>query len=737
MAKEGAAVGMLFYKRLFKNTILLCIAFSLLITVCVCLVSYHYAKNEFVLNADSDIDRISKNIEYNLLQVQGLPILFQSNDSIKNYIDSDEPSSADCNSAYDYLHSTIGGMPNMCDNIAISKIYDNKIISNKLTSTFDYYINSYNISNNEIDEIMETFRENPLSNTATLLTSKKESNYLIIFLCDRNSFKNDYYIITVFDLNNILYIPSDTVFLLKNYDNLIYCSDNTVTDKINSKDFLARYTVVSKNSTKPNLLGSLTYTILIPKRQYFILTYKFIIIILPIVLLLFILSYIISKKSSKKIYKPVEQLLSQLRGISPPGIEDEFKSIASTISSLTQQNAKYHDDIEKNQASLKNKFFHDLFTGFLSKEQIEAGISQYFDNIDEAFPLSVIIVSIPDNLSDNNITGGNDTYSINVLIYNLFKNAFSDSDFFNFIIISPLVYGIVMSTGDISALRQKLKQVALKAEDTLNLNINSYIGESINSREEMPSAFFSTYTSYSASFNNDTQLVIDSANMSDTAIYPLELENKLFSACINCQKTQLTQLLDFLFNKKTEAKDVSQNMNYYISTLFYSTCMRVLTHLNVSAEEVFGPNYNIYLELRTCNSFVEIHDRLRDIFMEIIDHISNKKASLNQQHCDDMLEFVKQNYNNPDINLVSLAEYMNMSLAYVSKLFKRLTNYNFKEYLTKIRIEKGTELLSENPDMPIKEIASLVGYNNPEPFTKAFIGIHNVTPAEYLKKNGK
>lgn len=722
---------MLFYKRLFKNTILLCIAFSLLITVCVCLAGYHFVRNEFVINAKNDIDRISENIEYNLSQVRELPVLFRSNDSIKKYIESGEPSSSDCYSVHDYLRST------MRYNVAVSKVYDNKIISNSSTSTFEYYMSSYNIPENEIDEIMADFRENPLTNTATVLTSKGKFDYLIIFLCDKNSFKNDYFIITVFDLNSILHIPKDRVFLLKNYDKLIYCSDNTVTDKLDGKDFLSRYTAVSKTSTSPNLLGSLTYTVLIPKRQYLTLIYRFIIVILPIVLLLFILSYFISIKSSKKIYKPVEQLLSQVRGISPLGIEDEFKSIASTISSLTQQNAKYHDDIEKNQASLKNKFFHDLFTGFLSKEQIDAGISQYFDDMDSAFPLSVIIVSIPNNLSENSITGENDTYSINVLIYNLFKNAFSDSDLFNFVIISPLVYGIVMSLSDISVLRQRLKQVALKAEDTLNLNINSYIGESINSREEMPSAFFSAYTSYASSFNNDTQLVIDSANISDMAIYPLELENKLFSACIYCQKAQLVQLLDFLFNKKTEAKAVSQNMSYYISTLFYSTCIRVLTHLNVSAEEVFGSDYNVYLELRSCNSFVEIHDKLRDIFLKIIDYISDKKASFNQQYCYDMLEFVRQNCNNPDFNLVSLAEYMNMSLAYVSKLFKRLTGYNFKEYLTKLRIEKGTALLVENPDMSVKEIASLVGYNNPEPFTKAFINVHKVTPADYLKNGHK
>lgn len=730
-------VKMLFYKKLFKSTILLCTLFSLLITVCIGVVSYHYIKNEYIANAGSAIDRISQNLEYNLQQIQGLPALFKSNDDIKSYIDTAIPSSEDEVNAYMYLRFSIGAMPNNWHDIGISKISDNKIITNKSSSTFDYFINSYNLPKSDIDEMLNAFSENPLANTAAFVSSKGEKYYFIVFFCDRHSFKEDYFIVSVYDVDNIVYLPFDAIFSLQNDDRVIYCSDNTVIGKTDDRRFLSKYTVVSKKYGISNLLGSMTYTVFIPKMQYFTFVSGFAIIILPIVLLLVLLSYIISKKYSNRIYSPVKQLVNQVSDISPSGIEDEFKSISSTISQLTQQNAKYQDDIVKNRATLKNKFFHDLFTGFLSKEQIEAGISQYLGNIDSAFPLSVIIVSIPDNISDGDITEKNDTYSINVLIYNLFKNAFSDSDFFNFIIISPLVYGIVMSCDDISDLQHKLKQVALKAENTINLNINSYIGESINSREELPSAFFSTYMSYAASFGNNPQLVTASSDISDITIYPLELENKIFSACINCQKTQLEQLLDFLFNKKLEAKDVSQNMNYYISTLFYSTCMRVLTHLNISTEDVFGTNYNIYLELRNCHSFVEIHDRLREIFLKIMDYVMNKKASLNQQYCDDMLEFVKKNYNNQDFTLAVLAEYMNMSQAYVSKLFKKLTNYNFKEYLTNIRIEKGTELLINNSDMPIKEIANLVGYSKPEPFTKAFIQIHNVSPSDYLKNNSQ
>ena len=639
---------MSFYKMLLKNTIIMCTVFSLIITVCISIMGYNYIKNEYVSEADAAITHISNSLEYNLLQVQELPVLFKANSSFKNYVEDSVLSSEDKDNIYRYLRSTISSMPNTRYSIAVSKIDDNMVISNISTSTLDFFMESYNISESDMNGIMKEFDESTFVTTSTLVSKKGDSSYLTVFFCDRASFKEDYFIISVYDLNSIISIPENAIFALQNYDKLIYYSDNDIIDIMDNKSFLSKYTVVSKSSTVSNLLGTLTYTVFIPKKQYFSLVYKLIIIILPIVILLFALSYFISKKSSNKLYKPVEQLINQVDGISPPGIEDEFKSISTAISSLAQQNAKYHDDIVKNQSTLKTNFFHDLFCGFLSKEQIETGISQYLANTEVTFPLSVIIVSVLDNVSDNNMTDKNDTYSLNLPIYNMLKNTFSDSDFFHFTIISPLVYGIVLASDDISALRQSLKQIALKAENTLNVNINSYIGESIYSWEELPSAFFSTYTAYTSSFDSNAQLVIESSDMSaDATIYPIELENKIFSACVNCQKTQLEQLLDFLFNKKITAKDFSQNLNYYISTLFYSTCMRVLAHLGISSEEVFGANYNIYLELRSCHSFTEIHDMLLGIFSAIIDYTTTKKTSLNEQYYGTMLEFIQQNYNNP------------------------------------------------------------------------------------------
>ena len=58
----------------------------------------------------------------------------------------------------------------------------------------------------------------------------------------------------------------------------------------------------------------------------------------------------------------------------------------------------------------------------------------------------------------------------------------------------------------------------------------------------------------------------------------------------------------------------------------------------------------------------------------------------------------------------------------------------FVEYLTTIRMEKAKELL-ERADYSMKEICSMVGYSDPNYFSRSFKKKVGVTPTEY--KEGK
>ena len=83
-----------------------------------------------------------------------------------------------------------------------------------------------------------------------------------------------------------------------------------------------------------------------------------------------------------------------------------------------------------------------------------------------------------------------------------------------------------------------------------------------------------------------------------------------------------------------------------------------------------------------------------------------------------------------DASLENTAVYVHLSPGYFSKLFHKITQSTFSDYLTRCRMERAAQLLN---DVKFKtyEISLMVGYDNPKNFTRAFKQYFKVTPREY------
>lgn len=93
-------------------------------------------------------------------------------------------------------------------------------------------------------------------------------------------------------------------------------------------------------------------------------------------------------------------------------------------------------------------------------------------------------------------------------------------------------------------------------------------------------------------------------------------------------------------------------------------------------------------------------------------------------------EYILKNYADPELSLNKLSEQVYLTPAYISSLFKRYMNSNFKEYLVRLRMKEACKLL-ENTDMKSYEISALVGYPNPQYFSVLFKKYMGETPTQY------
>lgn len=93
---------------------------------------------------------------------------------------------------------------------------------------------------------------------------------------------------------------------------------------------------------------------------------------------------------------------------------------------------------------------------------------------------------------------------------------------------------------------------------------------------------------------------------------------------------------------------------------------------------------------------------------------------------------IAKNYRDK-ITLEELARKYFISQYYLSRVFKELTGYGFKEYLILYRINEAKKLLSYT-DLPVTEVCFLSGYQNTDHFIRIFRENQGCSPLQYRKK---
>lgn len=96
-----------------------------------------------------------------------------------------------------------------------------------------------------------------------------------------------------------------------------------------------------------------------------------------------------------------------------------------------------------------------------------------------------------------------------------------------------------------------------------------------------------------------------------------------------------------------------------------------------------------------------------------------------------VLEIITENYMNPNLNVTMAASLLNKNLDYVSKTFKKSTGYTILEYIQNYRMDKAKDYMEKQPELSVREISRLVGYEHCESFIRLFKRKQGMTPGRY------
>ncbi|WP_394926292.1 helix-turn-helix domain-containing protein [uncultured Robinsoniella sp.] len=96
--------------------------------------------------------------------------------------------------------------------------------------------------------------------------------------------------------------------------------------------------------------------------------------------------------------------------------------------------------------------------------------------------------------------------------------------------------------------------------------------------------------------------------------------------------------------------------------------------------------------------------------------------------------FLKKNYASP-ITVEDMARKYNFNASYLTRIFKKQTGESLVKYLLRLRIDEAKKLLLEHTDLSVKQISTLVGYEDQHYFSRFFKELTGLSPSDYRNKN--
>ena len=206
--------------------------------------------------------------------------------------------------------------------------------------------------------------------------------------------------------------------------------------------------------------------------------------------------------------------------------------------------------------------------------------------------------------------------------------------------------------------------------------------------------------------------------------FTIMLSEQNFNQC----KLLISEILQLISNTLKEADPVH---------VFYTTSilLDMLTSIVISMNQFqidFASYEDLYHETlyycRSC-SYHEVTNKIKSNlfrFLEIYEQEFNNKALSVSQ----VIQFMEENYCDPNFSISVLAEKCHVSIAYMSYLFKKELDQNFSDRLWLLRLSKAEDLLA-NTDMAIDDISTALGYLNPSSFYRKFKKETGITPSQF------
>jgi len=272
-------------------------------------------------------------------------------------------------------------------------------------------------------------------------------------------------------------------------------------------------------------------------------------------------------------------------------------------------------------------------------------------------------------------------------------------------------------------------------KSSLGKSITIGLGKLVHGMGLIPKSYSDSNTALQTKYflGGNKVLNIRDINRDGYRIEDLHEFQKLISKCVISNEKEKT------FEKVNELMDIILGISYGNKDSALSYLLATIAFIKKQLIDTGFPVVNFHTqddgylnEIQTLGSWDDVKSWINDFIDRVFKTIS---ASIKNREVVDITkvkDYIEANYDK-NITLDTVASIACMNAYYFSSFFKKHTGENFKDFLTKIRMEKALKILMTS-DCKVYEIAEKVGFNDSRHFSDMFRKYYGSNPADYKNK---
>ena len=417
-------------------------------------------------------------------------------------------------------------------------------------------------------------------------------------------------------------------------------------------------------------------------------------------------------------------------------IQNAFQEIERT-----QKNT---DLVNASRPLMTEKFFNDLL--HYPGENPAAHLNQYLQYLDLQFDYDFFCVMIleTEKVTEKDTSGLTDTDSdfsryqielLNVLDLlkeklNIFNGTFYLKGFQDIVCI--IGQDTEHSIPFLQSVHRQAEAITDQYQNHM-LSLNIGIGNIVNSLWKLPVSFASASHALKYRFFFPQKNIFDAKEALGKEFSLLSFSENTEEELIRliCSK-DITAIRSWLADYFQRLLSEIQDKNLVFVRIYslLGKILKFLYEMNLDTDDLEKEIIQIYTHFDSFHTYKQFADWMTTLCSQVCQKLDTSLQSYHNQVYNVALSYIKQNFENSSLCLNDIAHHANISPAYLSSLFKKVSGQSISDTISGLRMESACHYLASG-NLSLKEISLKCGYANQYYFSNSFKKKLGISPSAY------